>query len=370
MNVLLLTPTAAPGGAERALLALGRHLPSEGLTPYAVTLAPGPIEEWFADVGLPMRVIPTGRTRYLVSPLRTVLRLRTLMRALAIDVVVSNQSKGHVYGGIAARLAGIPAVWWEQGIPSARGRIERMAARVPAAAVVCSSDDALAAQRALTPHTAVRKVHLGVPVDEIARHRGRGKGLRVELGWDGHPIIGIVGRLQPWKGQTTFLHAAALVANEFPAARFAIVGGAILGWEGAYPRQLEQLARDLGIGDRVHFTGHQPDVYPWFDALDVVVHASFGEPFGLVLVEAMALGKVLVAAASGGPLEIVEDGVSGLLVPPGRPEDLARAVARVLGDSSLAAALRSGARARAPMFSEERMTAAYADVLREVLSTR
>jgi 2-polyprenyl-3-methyl-5-hydroxy-6-metoxy-1,4-benzoquinol methylase len=126
------------------------------------------------------------------------------------------------------------------------------------------------------------------------------------------------------------------------------------------------LSTDLGIADRVHFAGHQADVYPWFDALDVVVHASHGEPFGLVLVEAMALGKPLIATAAGGPMEIIEEGISGLLVPPRDPERLAAAINHVLDDADLATALGHHAAERAKEFSEARMAERFADVLRQV----
>jgi glycosyltransferase involved in cell wall biosynthesis len=238
---------------------------------------------------------------------------------------------------------------------------------VPAAAVVCSGDYAVAAQRELTPD-GVSKVHLGAPVGSIVRRRGCGAALRGRLEYDGSPLVGIVGRLEEWKGQDLFLHAAARIADRHPAARFAIVGGAILGSEGSYPLRLRELTVELGIDDRVHFSGHVDDVFPWFDAFDVCVHATAGEPFGLVLVEAMALGTPLVATALGGPVEIVEDGRSGLLVAPGCQRALAEAVDAILGDAALAARLSTGGSRRAWRFTEERMAAGFADVLRRVLT--
>ena len=192
---------------------------------------------------------------------------------------------------------------------------------------------------------------------------GSGASIKRSLGWENNPTVGIVGRLQPWKGQEVFLQAAARLAEVREDIRFIVVGGAILGWEGSYPDDLRRLADDLGIADRVHFAGHQSTSHPWYDALDVVVHASFGEPFGLVLVEAMALGKPLVATGVGGPLEIVEDGTSGLLVPPGDPERLAEAVERILADPGLASTLSRGAAERAKAFTEERMAEEFADLL-------
>lgn len=364
-RVLLVSPTAVPGGAEHALASLAARLPEFGFEPRAVLLQEGPLEEWLGGVGCPTVVVPAGRTRHVVRTARVLSRLRRIAAREGAQVVLSNQSKGHFYGGLAALAARIPAVWWQQGIPSP-SRIEHAARLAPSAVVVCSSDAAIASQAHLTPRRRIEKIHLGIPVQAIAARRKSGAAIRRELGWEG-PVVGIVGRLQPWKGQEVFLRAASIVAREDPDARFAVVGGAVLGWEGSYPDDLRRLAGQLGIADKVYFAGHRPDVIPWFDALDVVVHASFGEPFGLVLVEAMALGKPLVAAAEGGPLEIVEDGVSGLLTPPGDPERLAEAVLRILRSPRLAEALTVGARARAERFSEERMAKAFAQLLGEIV---
>jgi glycosyltransferase involved in cell wall biosynthesis len=268
---------------------------------------------------------------------------------------------------MAALAAGVPAVFWQHGIPRP-GIIERMAGAIPAQAIACCSHAAVRAQRTLTPGRHVHKIHPGVRLPDHRSVKGSGATIKRSLGWEGHPTVGIVGRLQPWKGQEIFLRAAARLAEVRADLRFMVVGGAILGWEGSYPDDLRRRAADLRIADRVHFAGHQADVHSWYDALDVVVHASFEEPFGLVLVEAMALGKPLVATNVGGPLEIVENGISGLLVPPGDPERLAEAVERILGDRGLASTLSQGAVERANVFTEERMAERFAELLTTVIS--
>jgi glycosyltransferase involved in cell wall biosynthesis len=145
------------------------------------------------------------------------------------------------------------------------------------------------------------------------------------------------------------------------------VGGALLGWEGNFPQELETLAAELGLSDRLRFIGHQEDVFPWFDACDVVVNPSFGEGFGLVVVEAMALGKALVSTTAGGPAEIVEDGRSGILVPPRDAPAIAAAVLELLGDSSLRGAIEEGATQRARLFSESRSAERFPALLSEVV---
>jgi glycosyltransferase involved in cell wall biosynthesis len=368
-RVLLLSPTATAGGSERAVVNLARALPEHGYEPAAVLLENGPLEEWLGEAGCPLTVVPTTRTRYVHHTARTLARLRRLVLLEGAAAVVSSTSKGHVFGGTAARTAGVPSIWWNHGIPELNA-IERAAARVPTAAVVCGTEQAVEAQRLITPTRPIWKIHPGTDVAAVAARTGFGERIRHELGWEEHCLVGIVGRLQPWKGQETFLRAASLVARSHPDARFLVVGGAILGCEGSYPDDLQQLADELGISERVHFAGHRPDVWDWCDALDVVVHASFGEPFGLVVVEAMALGKPLIAAADGGPLEIVADGVSGLLTRPGDDEELALAVARLMDDSELAADLGAQAKLRANEFSLERTGDQFAALLDEVLGPR
>jgi glycosyltransferase involved in cell wall biosynthesis len=365
--VLLVSPSATAGGAERAFAGLARALPATGFCPTAVLLQRGPLEDWLREAGCETHVLPSHRTRNVARTVRTLHTLRRFARSTGARAVVSNMSKGHCFGGMAAQAAGVPAVFWQQGIPGP-SLIERLAGAIPARAIACSSHAATSAQRTLTPGRHIHKIHLGVRLPDRGSVQGSGAPIKRSLGWEGNPTVGIVGRLEPWKGQEIFLRAAAQLAEVRADIRFMVVGGAILGWEGSYPDDLRRLAADLGIADRVHFAGHQADVHPWYDALDVVVHASFGEPFGLVLVEAMALGKPLIATNLGGPLEIIEDGTSGLLVPPGDPERLAEAVERILADRGLASTLSRGALDRANAFTEERMAEGFADLLKTVIA--
>lgn len=362
-QVLLVSPSGVAGGAERAFAGLARRLPELGWQPHSVLLQHGPLEAWLTDAGCPVEVVVRGRTRQVHRTAFAIAALVKAARRTGSCIVVSNQSSGHIYGGTAARVAGLPGILWQQGIPEA-SLLERIAARVPAAAIVASCRAAVISQRRLAPRRRIELIHLGTAVGDIERRSGEGSALRSQLGLTEHPTIGVVGRLQPWKGQHLFLRAAAQVATARPDARFLVIGGAVLGSEGTYPAELKQLAYATPeLRDRVHFIDHQEDVYPWYDALDVVVHASASEPFGLVLVEAMALGRPLVATAAGGPTEIVEDGQSGLLVAPGNVHAMAAAVLRIVNDGTLATRLARGARERAHSFSDEQMARQWADLL-------
>jgi len=168
---------------------------------------------------------------------------------------------------------------------------------------------------------------------------------RAELGVAaGDLCFGILGTLLRWKGQHVFLKAARLVMDEIPRARAFIVGE-VPGRSPAYRDELLQLARQLGIADRVVFTGFREDISEILQLLQVVVHASVTpEPFGRVIVEAMAMRKPVVATMAGGPLEIIEDGSTGYLVPAEQPEPMARRIIQLLADPALAAYIGHQAR--------------------------
>jgi glycosyltransferase involved in cell wall biosynthesis len=143
-------------------------------------------------------------------------------------------------------------------------------------------------------------------------------------------VVGIFGRVTPWKGQHVLLEALPLL----PEVHALIVGDALFTPEDRrYRMQLEWLAERLGVRHRVHFLGFRAHVQTLFCAVDVVAHCSVApEPFGRVVVEAMLLGRPVVATRAGGVLELVEDGRTGILTEPGSPSDLARAVQSLLAD--------------------------------------
>lgn len=147
-------------------------------------------------------------------------------------------------------------------------------------------------------------------------------------GDSGTKLVGAFGRLAPVKNYPLLLEAARLVLEKEPA-RFVIAG------EGPERGELERLASQLGIADRVHFAGWLQNPYPFLAVVDVVVLTSSAEGFGLALLEAMALERPVVATAVGAIPEIVHDGMNGILVPAADPEALASAIVRLLRDRSL-----------------------------------
>jgi glycosyltransferase involved in cell wall biosynthesis len=140
--------------------------------------------------------------------------------------------------------------------------------------------------------------------------------------------------------------------------------------EPGYREELEALAGRLGVADRVHLIGYREDARNWMREFDVVVHASDNEPFGLVVLEAMALGKPLVAGAKGGPAEIIRDGVDGVLVPFGDDAALAARVSEYLADPERGRRIGAEAVRRAREFSPQRFAVSVVDTLSLVVDGR
>ena len=156
------------------------------------------------------------------------------------------------------------------------------------------------------------------------------------------PLVGMFGRITPWKGQKILIQALA----KLPNLTAVIVGDALFTEEDRrYKQELVELTERLGLAGRVQFAGFQPDILPFLREVDIVVHCSISpEPFGRVIVEAMLAGKPVIAARSGAPLEIIQHGVTGLLVTPGDTEALVRAIEQLLDDRSRAETLATQGR--------------------------
>lgn len=145
-------------------------------------------------------------------------------------------------------------------------------------------------------------------------------------------VVGIVGRLVPWKGQRVFLEAMRQVADAIPNLCGLIVGDAAP-TDAAFKDELLAITERLGMADRIQFLGWRTDVPRLLSTMDVLVHASLEpEPFGRVLIEGMAASKPVVAANAGACPEIIQDGVSGILTPPGDSNALAHAIIGLLSD--------------------------------------
>ncbi len=329
------------------------------MEPACLFLEDGPMKESVAELGVPVSVVAAGRSRELWRAPLVVQALRRAIRELGSDLVFAHVPKAHAYAAIAARLERLPYLWWQHDPPQLRPLVKRVAALLPAGAVVCSSDFSAAFQRELRGRVPAVTIHCGTetdPLPEQRDHRDRG-----------HIAVGAVGRLQRYKRYELFLRAAARVLPDEPTTRFQIIGGATLGVDGGYPTELRNLATELGLDAATDFTGHVDDAQHRVGELDVLVHTAESEPFGLVLIEAMLRGVPVIAPSKGGPAEIVRDGVDGFLVDVEDRESLAAAIVHLARDPDLRAQMGASGRARVLSdFSAERMATETWSLLRRV----
>lgn len=159
-------------------------------------------------------------------------------------------------------------------------------------------------------------------------------------------IIGMIANIQEWKGHRTVLEALRILRRDFPDLHCLFVGGLspIVDRDQAFFADLKRYIEINDLHENVTFTGFRNDIPDLMNAMDVVLHASLQpEPFGRVLIEAMALEKPVIATDIGGPKEIIEDGVSGYLLPPADPVALAHTIKRLITDPALRAEIGNNA---------------------------
>ncbi|NVP55365.1 glycosyltransferase family 4 protein [Mycoplana rhizolycopersici] len=359
-HVLYVHPNSEVGGSDIALARTLEAMRSTGQRSSVILPCDGPIVERLRAAGAEVHFLPMQQLRtlpsvsyqlgYLLKFLPTVMRLKGKIRQIEPDLVHSN-SLYCLYGAWAAKLAGKPHIWHVRemapSVPVLTPLFAAMVRRL-STIILAMSDPCVDALYGLWPR---QVVVMPDALDGEAFRKSLQPGhLRADLGVGvDTPIVGFAARLDPWKGCHVFLDACALVAARHPKAIFVVSGGSPPGLEG-YERELKRKAAALGLGERLHFLGWRyrlDSMVDLMDGLDVFCHTSITpEPFGLVLLEAMSVGTPVVSVKAGGPLAIVEDGVSGILLPPGDAPALAEQISSLLEFPDRATAIGAAGRLR------------------------
>ena len=350
-------------GGSRSLLRLSAQLIADGhvvtvLIPYS-----GPLQDGLVDLGVDVVVdagIPVVDRRCFRSlrgafglgaaVVASFVRGLHLLRELRPDIVHTNTAVIFPSIGFAARLRGIPHV------QHVRERVGECGAawKVYQYLIAAASSQIVAVSHAMADQFApwVRKrttvIHNGVPRDEFEGiDSSRALTFRQSCDHGDGPLVGLVGRIKlKRKGQETFVQAAAKLRDAYPAARFVLIGSPFPGNE-EHLIALECLVTQCGAGDAIVMAGEVDDIKGAMSALDVLVLASGQpEPFGGVVVEAMALGKPVVGTRLGGTLEQIEHGETGLLIAANDPQAMADAIGQLLEDKGLRQRLGENGRER------------------------
>jgi len=398
MKVLFLNPVGVVGGAERGLLtamtALLNTQPTLQL--YLITAGDGALVEQAEKLGVEVKVLELpaevnqlgdsalkNRSRSIALLLlllrcikilpklsKYLQQFRRVIKEIAPDIIHSNGIKAHLLVALA-RVNKIPVIWYIQDFYSSRPLVAKILKWMSGSTSlgVAISQAVAEDTKATIPRLPVKVVYHAVDVNYFFPNS-------TAFSVSPVPHVGLVATFARWKGHDVFLAAAAHIVKTRPELKvqFCIVGGAIYQTQGSQfsQEELRDIAVNLGIADRVTFWGFQSDVAAIYGQLDIVVHASTQpEPFGLVIVEAMACGRPVIVSQAGGAAELFTPGYDALGVPPGEHMDLANAILDLLDSPEKRENIAKQARKTAvERFSHERLGQQFLDIYQDCILER
>lgn len=380
LNVLFVSSFTGLGGGETSLFEMVCHLDLERITPHLLVPREGAFPALWSGQGWPVHVIPWRPATPVHVPalwarFPVVQQITALLRQERIAIA---RPEFHCVPLVAPACAEvhIPWVWmvhgqWTHPRPWQRGLFKQAAHHFADSGW---TKDGFLGRPPFMPLERVEVLHLGVDVDRFTPGEVD-PALRAAYGIPPDaPVITILGRFQPVKGHLNFLEMAALLAPDYPDARFLIVGANVL--DGAVGDQQAEamrarIERDPVLRRAVVFTGFVDELVPVLRLTDVLVCASDFESFGMAHLEAMACGTPVVSTNVGGPSETVVDGKTGFLVPPRDPRSLAEAVKPLLDDPRLRARMGQAARQHVLDRLDVRQYAArFGEVLQQVAAVK
>ena len=337
MKILFLDQSGKPGGAELCLIDIAKPYRDSCLVGLFVD---GDFRQLLEQQQIPVEVLATVAIKVrkessLIQSLSSVTSLlpligKVVQKARQYDMIYANTQKALVVGALASFLSRRPLVYHLHDIlstdhfsPTNLKVAVTLANRFASLVIANSkaSQDAFLAAGGRSDIIDV--VYNGFDPEVYQFDRTNVSQLKTQLELDGQFIVGHFSRLSPWKGQHILIEAITYCPRNVTAI---FVGDALFG-EQEYVEQLHKQVAELGLENRVKFLGFRSDVPQLMAICDLVAHTSIApEPFGRVIVEAMLSGTPIVAAQSGGAIELIEPGINGFLVPPGQPHKLAEVI--------------------------------------------
>jgi L-malate glycosyltransferase len=386
MKILFVNHTSATSGAEFALLrlvgAVRRHHHVAVACPET-----GPLADLLDDAAVQHVPIPAFEASLRLDPVQTPLNLTRLgiggvalaraAKRFDADLLHANTPRAGLVGALANRLGGPPlVVRAHEHIPldSVVGRSVRSVLGRSANAILTVSQEIERRINDGLPRPVATHVYNSFDRDRFDPDRVAPAAVRRELGIGmDTPLLGHVAQITPWKAQDTSIQALAKLHESGVRAHLLIVGNVAFAGRGvrydnpAYLQDLHRLVAELGLQDSVHFLGQRGDVPGILRELDLSLLPSWDEPFANVMLESMAMRTPLLVSSVGGGPELVEDGVTGRVLPPRRPEAWASAVAELLSDRQRLARMGIRAREATTRFSDDLHARDMLDIYERVL---
>ena len=356
MRILQVCSVTTFGGGERHLADLSHALVDRGHEVYAASVPGSPLwsELSFLKNG---NTFALSRGNYV----KNLIGLAGFVRTHGIDIVHAHAARDYHLAALAVRLASrARLVLTRHALFPLRG-INKPLLKGAGRVIAVSQAVAESLRRnGVIESSKITVVHNGIDTDRFDRSANRSSELPI--------TVGTVGHLAPIKGQDVFVRAAALISARRQGVHFVVIGED-KSPQMSYRRSLENLINELGVSEIVTMQGWRDDMPAVLSSLTLFVSAARSEPFGLAIVEAMAAGLPIVAAASEGALEIIEDGLSGKLIPIDDAEALAKAIDDLLDDPQECSRLGHNALIAARQrYSLARMASDTEQVYREVLA--
>ncbi len=363
MNILILNAGRGWGGIESHSTTLSLALRRRGHRTIIACSEGGHVHQNAVQGGLPVDNI---RVRNACDPI-SILKIMRLASKEKIDIIVANLGKEYWPAAVAARLLGRKIVFIRHQTDRIRSTTRWLIHNHVSAVVAVSS----AVKKALIA-SGIKDDKIAVVPNSISLARFNPslidrEQIRRELGVAGSDLlVGTIGKLHEGKGVYELLDAAVAIAAEGWPIKVIFVG------DGPEKEGLEKRAEKRGMRGRAIFTGVRRDVERLYAAMDVfVLPSTCSEAFGMVIIEAMAMGKPVIGTEVGGIPELISDGRNGLLIPPGNAKALAAAIRKCMADRDLAARIAAGGRLTVEsQFSEDALGERFEEVLERLGKTR
>lgn len=372
-RILYLNSTSQIGGAEMSLLQLLAHLDKEMFQPIVVLPGCGPLVDRLNELNV--ETVTTSvyrlRIRNPIPFVRAAVEVGRIITKERVDLIHSNNTFCNPHAVICARIKGVPSVCHVRHLVT---RIFYWEKLMPLADVLIANSRATA--NSFRPYVRrSQKVEVIYNALDIEQFRASTQCIdfREELAINNKTfILGLVSRINLEKGHHVLIKALSRVVKSYPDVLLLIIGGTSVDSSETYLERLKALVGELQLKSKVKFIGYVSQVVRVYQAIDLLVlPALWEEPFGRCFIEAMAMGKPVVASRVGGVPEVVIDKVTGLLVPPNAPDSLADAILKLIHDRKLAQSMGEKGRERVQQkFSIEGHMAAIEAVYQSLLVTQ